>query len=612
MKSSHRPLVQSLAVTVLCLAMIASAAGAGVAGSVQAADGTADLESVTGPEDGTVTVDLTTSDVEAVTSYSIEIAYDSEVVEFVSVESGDIDVDSSSTSADGDEEVLFFNGFQSTGVNDPTWEITFDLVGEDGDGTELQFLENDTELSDLEDEELVGTLDDGTVEVDADADPDPATIDVGSESGEPDETIDVDVTTDANNVGFYDGEIAYDGDVVEIDDVNSEDMDVEWERNTSGDDTTVEFSAAEEGGVNDPIVTLRFDIVGEPADETPLVFDAENANVQTPVEDTISIESVDDGSVNVDESIDVDEPTVQLGDTVGSEGSTVSVDMTANEMDFASYSAQIAYDDDVLTFEAVESDDIDVGSDSTFSEDGQSFVFFNGAETTDVRDPSWDLTFTVSNESSEETTLSFDDEETTFTNENNENVEPVLKSGSVVTEESDVAVGNVSAATNVPGEAAQTEEIKLMVGVDNPTADNATVPVSFMFDGETVLDDIVTVSPEQETVNVSHTVPLDLEVPASGAAEVQFTATVDGEERQATLDVYELGDATHSGSVSPGDATQVLLYNNPGLEPTADTFNSAAADVTGTGDADVGDAAQISRINNPALDPTTGPLAAED
>ena len=116
----------------------------------------------------------------------------------------------------------------------------------------------------------------------------------------------------------------------------------------------------------------------------------------------------------------------------------------------------------------------------------------------------------------------------------------------------------------------------------------------------------ISVPDANESVEFNATITFGTNLSAGGtngtAYELRYRLEDANETSSDAVSLFELGDATHTGTVRPGDASQALRFSNPGLDTTSSVFNPAAADVTGGG-VGPGDATQILRINNPGTDP---------
>ncbi|WP_254864312.1 S8 family serine peptidase [Halovivax gelatinilyticus] len=128
------------------------------------AEGFVRLGEASAAEGDVATVELDT-DLANIAGYQAEIHYDADVFEFVGAEGVDLN---DPVVNDDDDGVLGLAMSQASGVDAPTLaELSFEAVGEDGDSTDLFFVEENTQLNDEESvvepaEYLAGSLQVGT------------------------------------------------------------------------------------------------------------------------------------------------------------------------------------------------------------------------------------------------------------------------------------------------------------------------------------------------------------------------------------------------------------------------------------------------------------------
>jgi len=147
-----RPTAALLALSLLALAVAGGAAGAaappadGPTLQQQEADGAVVLSAARDGDSLVVTLSATADDV---AGYQANVTYDPSVLRVRSVDGADFE--DPVANVDADRGWLMLTQSQVNGTDDPTLaRITFDIVGDAGDATDLGFVADDTSLNDAE------------------------------------------------------------------------------------------------------------------------------------------------------------------------------------------------------------------------------------------------------------------------------------------------------------------------------------------------------------------------------------------------------------------------------------------------------------------------------
>jgi hypothetical protein len=185
---------------------------------------------------------------------------------------------------------------------------------------------------------------------------------------------------------------------------------------------------------------------------------------------------------------------------------------------------------------------------------------------------------------------------------------------------SDITVGEIplpqaelvglTVSTEIDEEAAELEELDIDLDVYNRSTVNQELSVSVETEKTQIADEDISVEPDQTVATVRWQVPFG--TVSGGSTDVTITASTSEDSFSRTITVYQLGDATHSGSLSAAIATQILREDNFLLDPATNKFNPQGADIDADGVVTASDVTQLLRKDNFLLDPTEGPYTGGD
>ena len=568
---------------------------------------TVNLSDESGPSGTEVTVDFTAT-ADEVAGYQANVTYDETIVEFVEADGVELPVDQVNDEEDG---WVFFTGSQEDGVEDPhIAELTFDLVGDANDVTDLAFMEDETLLNDEDDAITIEEYEDGSITVeDADVDPDGVTAtaieDTATADGEDELEFEVEVVDDEGaGLEGVTVEASDDGtDVDFVEDTQTTDADGEatFLATSTAAQEDVEFTFTEQVNDNSDTAMGTFE-AGEPDDVTATaVVDTAVADGEDALEFDVAVEdefgnAVEDVTVAAsDDGTDIDfDEDEQQTDEDGEVSFTATSTAAQENVEFTFTEQEANNDDGAMgTFEAGEPDAVlATAIEDTAVADGEDALEFEVTVEDEFGNAVEDVTVAASDdgtdvdfdEDTEETgpdgMASFtatstevqDDVEFSFTEQDNDNDDTAF--GSFVADDPDqVTATAVEDTATADGEDELEFEVEVLDDSDNPI-ENVAVEVDHEgddidfdedvkeTDGDGIVTFFATSSEAQDEVEFTFTEQVnDIDDTAEGtfeAGEVDAVeidpAETDDIEVEETLDFAATAYDEHGNEVEDDDA----------------------------------------------------------
>ncbi|MFC3958872.1 cohesin domain-containing protein [Halovivax cerinus] len=515
--------------------------------------------------------------VENAAGYQATVTFDSDVVEVDSV-SG-VDFNDPVTNIDNENGTVTFTQSQASGVDAPTFaEITFDVVATGQ--TDLDFVAEDTLVNDESEEvpvDLVGTTidveDDGGEEPPADT----LSLVAGEQSGD---QIDVAVETTVENAAGYQATVTFDSDVVEVDSVSGVDFN-DPVTNVDNDAGEVTFTQSQAQGVDAPtFAEITFDVVA--TGQTDLDFVAEDTLVNDETEE-VPVDLVGT-TIDVEDDGGEEPPTKTLSLTASEQsGDQIGVTLETNASDVAGYGANVTFDPDVVSVDAVSGLDMNDPIVNIDNENG--WVFFTQSQASGVDEPELaEITFTV--QATGQTDLEFVAEDTSVNDATPEEI-PVDLVGTTIEVEDDG--GEEPPADTLSLVAGEQSGDQIDVAVETTVENAAGYQAAVTFDQDVVEvdsvsgvdfnDPVVNIDNENGTVTFTQSQASGVDAPT--VAEITFDVVATG---QTDLDFVAEDTLVNDESEEvPVDlvGTTIEVEDDGGEEPPADTLSLVAGEQSG-------------------------------